>query len=122
MKKWLLTFSIALFCTMAHAGAWGPGSFENDTALDWVASCIRKPGIAALEAALTLPAQSQTIEDDDGIPAIAAAEVVAAAMGKPARQLPAELRDWLVRQTRTDILKLLPKAKAALIRIKNPRE
>ncbi len=80
-------------------GAWGPGTFENDSALDWVHD------LAEFEDAKFLSETLQAVfeeADDDGLLdsdvgsyALAAAEVVAAARGKPHPELPLEISDWL---------------------------
>ena len=74
-------------------GAWGHGSFENDDALDWVAE-LETDGIAAIRKALKLSAR-EYIEVDQGSNAIAAAELVAAARGHRADELPDEVTAWI---------------------------
>lgn len=120
MTKWIFTIVAALFCSLAQAGTWGKGSFENDAALDWGGDCVDGFSLRELNSALALPAK--TIDDWAGSSAVAAAEVVAAAMGKPSKHLPSSLRVWLAHQSKADIIKLLPKARAALVRIKNRKE
>lgn len=91
-------------------GAWGPGPFENDDAMGFVDRLL---------AASDLTPCSQTIgsvfangkpsmircwlglaeylEADEASEAVAAAEVLAAALGHPVSQLPGEIREWLQR-------------------------
>ena len=76
-------------------GAWGVGTFENDDAGDWVYQ---------LESAADLKLVRRTLAaaaDPDGYleapacaEALAAAEVVAALAGRPAPDLPEEVRGW----------------------------
>ena len=90
----------------ALAGAWGTGSFENDDALDWAAQCTEASGPSAIAAALEAALSGDVIEAPDGAMAIAAAEVVAAARGKPGAKLPDTLRVWLSRQPQAQIARL----------------
>jgi Domain of unknown function (DUF4259) len=76
-------------------GAWGPGSFENDQAMDWVGE-LRKsadPGyplvvLRKLDGAGPLTGRAAET-------GIAAAEAVAASRGRPAEGVPAGVLDWL---------------------------
>ena len=103
---------------MAGAGATGPGSFENDDAWDWVNDCTRSAGPKAIAAAFRTVSGSY-VEAPEASAAIAAAEVVAAARGKPGPGFPGELRDWLERQTRAEIAGLAPVAVKVIERIAN---
>ena len=67
-------------------GAWGTGPFDNDDASDWVYE-LEKGGITTVESAL-----SEALADGDLVAptdtnAIAAGEVIAAALGNPAAGL-----------------------------------
>lgn len=76
----------------AKAGAWGHQSFENDDALDWVESVLKREGQAGLEKTITRIAKSRgQLEAPEGCRAIAACEVLAAAQGKPSPDLPKEI-------------------------------
>ena len=117
MKHFLaLALSFAL-SSPALAGAWGTGSFENDDALDWAAQCTQSSGPPAVAAALKAALSADFIEAPDGAMAIAAAEVVAAARGKPGAKLPDTLRAWLQRQPQSQIARLAPLAQQALARV-----
>jgi hypothetical protein len=74
-------------------GAWEVGPFENDTALDWVAD-LEETGAQAVRTALSVAADGY-LEAHEGAEAVAAAEVVASALGEPGRNLPASVRHWL---------------------------
>ncbi len=67
-------------------GAWGAGSFENDIASDWAADLADGGDIDmvrdTLYTAAACPAE-EYLESDEGAEALAAAEVVAAAKGRP---------------------------------------
>jgi Domain of unknown function (DUF4259)/Immunity protein 26 len=78
-------------------GAWGPGSFENDDALDFVVR-LEREGAAAIRAALEdvagLSARDYP-EAPDASSAIAAGEIVAAARDGDVSRLPKAAQDWL---------------------------
>jgi hypothetical protein len=78
-------------------GTWGIGSFENDTALDWLYDFTANDfrlidrtlaGVAAMQAV-------DELDVDEACEVLAAAECVAAAAGFPAANLPAEVGDWV---------------------------
>jgi len=75
-------------------GAWGHGPFDNDTAADWVYELTESQGPNTVIEALAITTSSY-LDVDEGTNAIAAAEVVAAALGQPAAQLPDEVLAWL---------------------------
>ena len=101
-------------------GAWGPGVFENDDASDWVweleddtdGSVI----IEALSAVVDTPVDEQP-EAPECSNALAAAEVVAAARGNRATELPSEASVWI--QAHSDLVEpgLLALASGAVERI-----
>ncbi len=70
-------------------GAWGAGNFENDDALDFLAEV---EGTAALKAAIeTLPLAGEgEVDATDACRAMAAAEIIAAMMGRPSPDCPPE--------------------------------
>lgn len=77
-------------------GAWGSGSFENDTALDWAAGVrsvedVRGP----LERLKALAGEGAYIDADLASEAVAAAETVAMLMGRTVPGFPEELRAQL---------------------------
>lgn len=110
-----------LLAPLTHAGAWGEGSFENDDAADWVAECVNSNGTAQLVRAFDAVLKSDYIDSADGSAAIAAAEVVAAALGRPSAKLPPELRSWLQRQSLPAFAQLAPVASKVLVRIQDPK-
>ncbi len=77
--------------------AWGFGSFENDDAADWVADLVEMNDETLIDEAFerAMEAKSGYIEAPEASCALAAAEVVAALRGKPASELPEEIRGWL---------------------------
>ncbi len=87
-------------------GTWGFGSFENDTALDWIGEFGDNPSVNELIAAMTgvlgeqvtpsKMAMMEYLDDEDACPiAVAAAEVVAAMRGRPHPEFSEELKPWV---------------------------
>ncbi len=74
-------------------GAWGPGAFENDAALDFVAEIQ-----SAQDLADNLPIRTvdQAIDADEACRIVVVGECVAAMRGHPCSDLPPELAQRLV--------------------------
>ncbi len=72
-------------------GAWGAGGFENDTALDFVATVERVDDLIAAFAS----DPGEKIDADRACTIIAAAECVAAMLGRPADDIPEDLAERL---------------------------
>lgn len=118
----LLALVLFFFATtFAQAGAWGEGAFDNDDALDWVAQCIRSKDITPVSRALQVVLGAEYIEAPEGSVAVAAAEVVAASLGKPNAKLPPELQSWVRRQPTGALERLAPLARQAVERIQDPK-
>lgn len=83
-------------------GAWGTGPFENDTASDWVYELEDVDDLTLALDALERVRGVSYIDADDATIAIAAAEVVAAAGGRPHADLPPEVAAWL-RSAQVDV-------------------
>jgi hypothetical protein len=78
-------------------GAWGEKAFENDSALDWLAE-LEAGGVVTLRATLSNVAimeEDDRVDVDDGASAIAAAEIVAAALGHGLDRVTTEIKVWL---------------------------
>ena len=82
-------------------GAWGPGNFENDTALDWAvevqsAEDVRKP-LEQLKRDTDAHGTSPelVVDADFACELLAAAECVAFMLGRPSRDFPDDLADRL---------------------------
>ena len=120
MRLCAAALSLVLMVDVANAGAWGDGSFENDDALDWASECTSAKSVAPVSAALGVANRSKSIEASDGSAAVAAAEVVAAALGRPNPGLPRQLSAWIKRQSSAQLAALAPNARTALARVANP--
>ena len=80
-------------------GAWGSGSFENDTALDWAAEVesiedVRRP-FQELKAATGGGERGEPVDADLACELVAAAETVAMLMGRVSPDFPEDLRERL---------------------------
>ncbi|HLY08078.1 MAG TPA: DUF4259 domain-containing protein [Planctomycetota bacterium] len=80
-------------------GAWGPGNFENDDALDWVGDLAEaKDGWTQIRSTLSDVAKTDFVEASKASSALAAAECVAIGRGKPpGTPAPAEAAGWCAR-------------------------
>lgn len=81
-------------------GAWGNGSFDNDDAADFLADVTDGADLTLVrEIFATVLGTGEYVEAPDASQAIVAAEIVAAATGRPtpAAQEDEELSGWLAR-------------------------
>ena len=82
-------------------GTWGYGAFEQDDALDWLLELVEVPkrsAVAMVRRALKKMARPKPdvyYELQDCCPAVAAAELVAAAFGFPGTDLHPDAVEWL---------------------------
>ena len=104
-------------------GAWGHGPFENDDAGDWVWELEESEDFSVVQAALETVTRPgiDYIEAPDCSVAVAAAEVVAASLGRPAPSLPEEATAW-VADRGAPPKQLVALAKQALAAIKSKSE
>lgn len=71
-------------------GAWGAGSFDNEIASSWAEDLLDGGDLDMVRDTLTTAAKcppDEYLESDEASEAIAAAEVVAAAMGRPVKTI-----------------------------------
>jgi hypothetical protein len=116
----VLGLSLAFFLKFAVAGAWGTGSFDNDDALDWLNNCARLGALKAVTGALANVSKPGYIEAPEASSAIAAAEVVAAAVGNPPVNAPPEFKSCVESSSRTDLARLAPVVAQRLERVLDP--
>jgi hypothetical protein len=93
-------------------GATGAKNFENDDAADWAYDLAESNGTSLLAEAFGVVEKMDFADAPDCCIALAAAEVVAAAKGKPSSDLPDEIRTWLEDQENPDGFKKLDKRAA----------
>jgi hypothetical protein len=75
-------------------GAWGSGPFDNDDASDWVEALEEAADFETVRQALNVE-HTAYLEAPEGSIALAAAEVVAAAIGRPRMSLPDSVTTWI---------------------------
>lgn len=82
--------------------AWGTGSFENDSALDWMDKLEDYRNIDLIKSTLVQAIDNDLVIYGDGFvdtaavdTAIAAAEVVAALKDHPSEFLPTPIKEWI---------------------------
>jgi Domain of unknown function (DUF4259) len=79
-------------------GAWGHQFSENDDAADWLADFEDSPTWALIDEALSV-VDLDYVEAPEACIALAAAEIVAAALGKPNLQLAESTIAWTADQS-----------------------
>ncbi len=89
--RYCIAISTIVCSANAYAGAWGAGSFENDDALDWVMDCARAKSPKLVTKAFSLVLTGRPFETPEASAAVAAAEAIASALGRPNPQAPAEM-------------------------------
>ena len=103
-------------------GAWGHGSFDNDDAGDWVWGLEEAADFEVVKAALdAVVSESDYFEAPTCSEAVASAEIVAAALGRPVEGLPEEAAAW-VEQHRDVPPDLVALAQQAITRIADKSE
>lgn len=99
-------------------GTWGAGPFDNDEASDWVYELEGADDLALVRDALEEAVEAHGYLDGrDGAIAVAAAEVVAAAAGRPNSSLPEEVQAWLDTVSPTPTANDLDLARRAIERL-----
>jgi Domain of unknown function (DUF4259) len=78
-------------------GAWGAKSFDNDDAMDWVAEIEGAITLDSIKDVITIITKSdgEYVEAPECSMALAAAEVLAALLKRPAPDLPEEIKEWV---------------------------
>lgn len=79
-------------------GTWGYYNFDNDAAADFAADFRDNHSeVTLLEALVAVAEEEDQIDGDAASEALAAAEIVAAILGKPSRDFPADLIPVIVK-------------------------
>ena len=101
-------------------GTWGIGSFENDDAADFMIDVLDSGDLSLIRETLdNVLTSTEYVEAPDATLAIVAAEIVAAARGRPtlAAQQEPGLADWLAHVRPSIDADLVRQARDALARI-----
>jgi len=96
-------------------GTWGTGAFENDGASDWAWELEKAVDLSLLQQALQ-PANGY-LEAPEGELLVAASQVLAAALGGPAGELPEGVCQWLQQHPQLPFSQLLNQAHHGLLRV-----
>lgn len=73
-------------------GAWGTGNFENDAAYHWLNGFLATPGPEALQEVFDhVLDQRDFLDSPESCAALAAAELIAARLGRPSPDFPPDL-------------------------------
>lgn len=101
-------------------GTWGPGTFENDAALDCMAEIVDGRGVSAIDQYLdrVLGVGRDYLEAPDAECTIAMAEMVASLAGRRGEgtDVPPEITEWLMTTTEAPTPALVAKARLAVQR------
>jgi hypothetical protein len=119
VRGFLALLSVACLASGAEASAWGTGPFSNDDAADWVENEFKpRPQRAVWRAIADVLEAKGYLQVTEGANLVAACEVLAAAQGRGAKDLPADVKTLVSRVQRpTDAER--EKARRALDRIMN---
>jgi hypothetical protein len=105
-------------------GAWGSGNFENDAARDWLGDLgeLNNPAMVrkTLEA-IVRATEKAYLKNNKCCAALAAAEVVATAAGRPGEYTPEKATAW-ARANAANLVDLVSIARAAVERIESGSE
>ena len=104
-------------------GVWGVGVFENDDAMDWLDQLLENGDVTFLRNALMIVKEQKSyLELPECCKALAAAEVVASAIGRKALALPSQVEEWLYGKDLVEIRRLVPLAREVTKRVKSDSE
>ena len=99
-------------------GAWGHRNFENDSAMDFVGDFLESLTEVSISDSLSFvidaSAEEEYIEVDEASAALAAAEIVAAIIGRAASDLPNELVAAIEKMRFEPYQKLVNRARKAV--------
>ena len=112
--KYSISLILILFSNCCFAGAWGVGSFENDSALDWVYELESASSSKILKNAFYNVRGKKHLEVDSCSIALAAAEIVASLNEKKHSHLPSEVQTWITNNSIKPSKDLRDSATAAL--------
>lgn len=104
-------------------GAWSHEPFGNDDAADWLSELEESNDLSVIESALSAVTDEaeEYLEAPQCSSALAAAEVVAALLGMPAKSLPEEATAWVSGKPQPTAA-LVAKAKGAVAAVLSSSE
>ena len=120
MRTFIAFLLLLIFAAPVSAGTWGAGQFDSDQSLDTSSNWAESGTVDAIREALSFAISAKYLESPDAEDALVAAEIVAASLGKPNKDLPADLAAWIQRQPSDQLRALAPQALAAVARVRSP--
>ena len=105
-------------------GAWGINTFENDDAADWIGEFFDEPDKELLVEAFDAVNEigDDYLKSPESSAALAAAEVIAALLGKPSASLPDDTKECVGKLSFKPDEELLSAARKAVERVKTDSE
>jgi hypothetical protein len=114
-------------------GAWGVGTFDNDSALDWMHDLIESNNLNELKKKLKsfnqpsglmrfFSSKEEYIDEEQASSGLVAGEAIAALIGKPSDDLPEELIEWIQNNNFKISIKEIELARKAIKKIKEDSE
>ena len=100
-------------------GSWGPGTFEDDIACDWLEDLHESDPIAFFAHCLDL-GDLQYVEFLACVGVVCTAEIVHSLICEPRAGLPEAAYEWLEENQRLDVVPLIPDTIAGLHRVLGP--
>jgi hypothetical protein len=94
-------------------GTWGSGPFDNDDAADWTYRLTPDADVGVVTAALDAALAEDKPDAAISQAAVAAAEVVAAGMGRPHAGTPEDVMTWVAARAGDQWLDVAPLASRA---------
>ncbi|MGR4877816.1 DUF4259 domain-containing protein [Pseudoxanthomonas sp. LARHCG66] len=104
-------------------GCWAIGSFGNDSAADWLIDLTKTSDLSLVRETIARALVAEEyLDSPDATDALAAIEVVVAAIGRPTTeaQNETELLEWIARVKPSPDAKLVSDAQQAIDRILGP--
>ena len=104
-------------------GCWAIGSFGNDSAADWLCDLLETSDLSLVQETITrVLAADGYLDSPDATDALAAIEVVAAALGRPTAEAENEpdLLEWIARIKPSPDPRLVSDSQKAIDRILAP--
>jgi hypothetical protein len=99
----------------------GPGAFQNERATQWLAKLEATHDLVIFTQVFKPDPEGAFFDKDTGSEIYAAAEVVAAATGKPAGDLPPRVTEWVSKHQNLDFAPLKEAARALAHALLSPR-
>jgi len=99
-------------------GTWDTKIFSNDDAMDWLSELEQAGDLSLCEQCLeAVEIQGYYLEAPECVRILCSAEVLAALIGRPSREIPKELFEWVAAHGHLDPSPFIPKAVTKVTRV-----